>query len=144
MTAKIQWHKLSNESVCICVTWFYFFHLPQVQLGRHPLIFELDMSYNFLAIRRALNVPKRLLSFLWPARQAFERERERDFRAREGKGGEPFFFLPRTRAVVRPNRPFYRYGGHIELIWFKEYYRMPRGHEHISFVFSSAFRDIFS
>ena len=42
------------------------------------------------------------------------------------------------------NRPFYRYGGHIELIWFKEYYRMPRGDEHISFVFSSAFRDIFS
>ena len=42
------------------------------------------------------------------------------------------------------NRPFYRYGGHIELIRFKEYYRMPRGHEHISFVFSSAFLDIFS
>ena len=41
-------------------------------------------------------------------------------------------------------RPFYRYGGHIELTRFKEYYRMPRGHEHISFVFSSAFRDIFS
>ena len=33
---------------------------------------------------------------------------------------------------------------HIELILFKEYYRMPRGHEHISFVFSGAFRDIFS
>ena len=33
------------------------------------------------------------------------------------------------------NRPFYRYGGHIELIRFKEHYRMPRGHEHISFVF---------
>ena len=42
------------------------------------------------------------------------------------------------------NRPFYRYGGHIELIRFKEYYRMPRGHEHTSFVFSSAFKDIFS
>ena len=39
---------------------------------------------------------------------------------------------------------FYRYDGHIELIRFKEYYRMPRGHEHISFVFSSAFQDIFS
>ena len=25
---------------------------------------------------------------------------------------------------------FYRYGGHIELIRFKEYYGMPRGHEH--------------
>ena len=28
------------------------------------------------------------------------------------------------------NRPFYRYGGRIELIGFKEYYGMPRGHEH--------------
>ena len=45
---------------------------------------------------------------------------------------------------AKSNRPFYRFGGHIELIRFKEYYRMPRGHEHISFVFSSAFRDIFS
>ena len=42
------------------------------------------------------------------------------------------------------NRPFYRYDTHIELIRFKGYYRMPRGHEHISFVFSGAFRDIFS
>ena len=46
--------------------------------------------------------------------------------------------------VQEANRPFYRYGGHIELIRFKEYYRIPRGHERISFVFSSAFRDIFS
>ena len=44
----------------------------------------------------------------------------------------------------KSNRPFYRYGGLIELIRFKEYYRMPRGREHISFVFSSAFREIFS
>ena len=28
------------------------------------------------------------------------------------------------------NRPFYRYGGHIEFIRLKEYYGMPRGHEH--------------
>ena len=28
------------------------------------------------------------------------------------------------------NRPFYLYGGHIELLRFKEYYGMPRGHEH--------------
>ena len=27
------------------------------------------------------------------------------------------------------NRPFYRYDGHIELIRFKEYYGMPKGHE---------------
>ena len=46
--------------------------------------------------------------------------------------------------VQEANRPFYRYGGHIELIRFKEYYRIPRGHERISFVFPSAFRDIFS
>ena len=26
--------------------------------------------------------------------------------------------------------PFYRYGGHIEFIRFKEYYGMPSGHEH--------------
>ena len=45
---------------------------------------------------------------------------------------------------ARVNSLFYRYGGHIELIQFKEYYRMPRGHEHILFVFSSTFRDIFS
>ena len=31
--------------------------------------------------------------------------------------------------VLYSNRPFYRYGGHIELIGFKEYYGMPRGHE---------------
>ena len=47
-------------------------------------------------------------------------------------------------AGILDNRPFYRYGSHIELIRFKEYYRMPRGHEHISFEFSSAFRHIFS
>ena len=41
------------------------------------------------------------------------------------------------------NRPFYRYGGHIELHRFKEYCTMPRGHEHISFVFPSAFRTFF-
>ena len=49
-----------------------------------------------------------------------------------------------TKTKATYNRPFYRYGGHIELIQFKEYYRMPREHERISFVFSSAFRDIFS
>ena len=45
--------------------------------------------------------------------------------------------------IRKPNRPFYRYGRHIELIRFKEYYRMPRGHKHISFVFSSAFGTFF-
>ena len=30
--------------------------------------------------------------------------------------------------------PFYRYGGHIELIPSEEYYRILRGHEHISDV----------
>ena len=28
------------------------------------------------------------------------------------------------------NGPLYRYGGHIELIRFNEYYGIPRGHEH--------------
>ena len=51
-------------------------------------------------------------------------------------------FLSKYSPLI--HRPFYRYGGHIKLIRFKEYYRMPRGHEDISFVFLSAFRDIFS
>ena len=45
---------------------------------------------------------------------------------------------------IATNRPFYWYGGYIELIRFEEYYSMPRGHEHISFVFSNVFRDTFS
>ena len=32
-------------------------------------------------------------------------------------------------SVRETNRPFYRYGGHIELIRFKEYYGMSRGHD---------------
>ena len=56
-----------------------------------------------------------------------------------------YCFVQRVRKREKyANRPFYRYGGHIELLRFKEYYRMPMEHEHISFVFSSAFRDIFS
>ena len=31
--------------------------------------------------------------------------------------------------VQMANRPFYRYGGHMQLISFKEYYGMTRGHE---------------
>ena len=54
-----------------------------------------------------------------------------------------FVYLLSVREL-KANKPFYRHSGHIELIRFKEYYRMPRGHEHISFVLSSAFRDIFS
>ena len=30
--------------------------------------------------------------------------------------------------IYQNNRPFYRYGGHIEFIRFKEYYGMPREH----------------
>ena len=45
--------------------------------------------------------------------------------------------------LVCNNRPFYGYGGHIELIRFKEYYRMPRGYEHISFVFFKRFSEHF-
>ena len=37
--------------------------------------------------------------------------------------------FPRTATVV--SQYFYRYSGHIELIRFKEYYGMPRGHKHI-------------
>ena len=47
-------------------------------------------------------------------------------------------------SIGNTNRPFYRHGVHIELIRLKEFYRMPGGHEHISFVISGAFWDIFS
>ena len=30
--------------------------------------------------------------------------------------------------LILAKRPFYRYGGHIEFITFKEYYGIPRGH----------------
>ena len=33
----------------------------------------------------------------------------------------------KDRASLISNRPFYRYGGHIELLGFKEYYGMPGG-----------------
>ena len=36
----------------------------------------------------------------------------------------------KDRASLISIRPFYRYGGHIELIGFQEYYGMLRGHEH--------------
>ena len=63
----------------------------------------------------------------------------------EGKAiNEYTYKVNEGEAEIVCNRPLYRYGGHIELIRIKEYYRMPRGHEHISFVFSSAFRDISS
>ena len=38
--------------------------------------------------------------------------------------------LGNARKVTIENRPFYLYGGHIELNRFKEYYGIPRGHEH--------------
>ena len=56
-----------------------------------------------------------------------------------------FFFVSffYACAIYADNRPFYWYGSHIELIRFKEYYRMPMGHEHISFVFWALFRTFF-
>ena len=55
------------------------------------------------------------------------------------------YIMGKFNSVSVLNRPFYRYGGHVELIRFKEYYGIPRGgHEHISSVFLSAFRDVFS
>ena len=41
---------------------------------------------------------------------------------------KPTQWYPQSK-VSNANRPFYRYGGHIELIRFKEYYGMLRGHE---------------
>ena len=34
----------------------------------------------------------------------------------------------RLLTLLPNNRPFHRYGGHIEFIRFKEYYGMPREH----------------
>ena len=44
--------------------------------------------------------------------------------------------LPATIVIISifnesNDRRLYRYGGHLELVRFKEYYGMPRGHEHI-------------
>ena len=41
------------------------------------------------------------------------------------------------------NRPFYQYGGHIELIRFKEYYRMPRGMSTFRLYFRALFGTFF-
>ena len=41
-----------------------------------------------------------------------------------GRGGGPLSW------TAADNWPSYWYGSHIEFIIFKEYYRMPRGHEH--------------
>ena len=42
------------------------------------------------------------------------------------------------------NRPFYRYGGHIKLIRFTEYYRMPRGMSTFRLYFRALFGTFFS
>ena len=42
--------------------------------------------------------------------------------------GIGFGFLVSETWIPDSNRTFYRFGGHIELIRFKEYYGMPRGH----------------
>ena len=48
---------------------------------------------------------------------------------RQGSPRKPIRLVYRnTFKIMFPNRPFYRYGGHIECIRFKEYYGMPRGH----------------
>ena len=44
---------------------------------------------------------------------------------------------------VSANRPLYRYGGHIELIRFKEYYRMPRGMSTFRLYFRALFGTFF-
>ena len=41
--------------------------------------------------------------------------------------GNMFVWQEAVVVSFTSNRPFYRYGGHIEFIRFKEYYGMPRG-----------------
>ena len=48
-----------------------------------------------------------------------------------------------TQALNHLNRPFYRYGGHIELIRFKEYYRMPGGMSTFRLYFRALFGAFF-
>ena len=45
--------------------------------------------------------------------------------------------------VVSLNRHFYRYGGHIEFIRFKEYYRMPGGKSTFRLYFRALFGTFF-
>ena len=52
-------------------------HLPQIQLWRHLTYSGLTCLRTFLAKRRTLNVPKRLIFFLQP--QALERWRKGNF-----------------------------------------------------------------
>ena len=57
----------------------------------------------------------------------------------------------KDRASLISNRPFYRYGGHIELFGFEEYYGMPgcpgggggEGHEHDSMYSHQYLRALF-
>ena len=42
--------------------------------------------------------------------------------------GNMFVWQEAVVVSFTSNRPFYRYGGHIEFISFKEYYGMPKGH----------------
>ena len=59
----------------------------------------------------------------------------------------PFSFIP-FHNEKKINRPFYWYGGHVELIGFKEYYGMPRGawarSDILASVFTCAFWGSFS
>ena len=59
----------------------------------------------------------------------------------------PFSFIP-FHNEKKINRSFYWYGGHVELIGFKEYHGMPRGawawSDILASVFTCAFRASFS
>ena len=44
--------------------------------------------------------------------------------------GGLYYRFPWRHLPLATKNFFYRYGGHIELIGFKTYYGMPRGHEH--------------
>ena len=108
------------------------------ELGNERLFLSLRRWPSSISIKKFFQLNLKLKLFFFAS---FRMGRQ------AGHDGHGFYLV---RRYLKPflsshiNRAFYRYGGHIELIRFKEYYRMPRGHEHISFVFSSAFRDIFS
>ena len=72
-----------------------------ISQGRQPCVFKLDISHNFLAMRRALNVPKRLLSFPWPARK----RKGKGFSGARGDGRGTLFLSP-SHARARAPKSF--------------------------------------
>ena len=116
-TAKIQQNKLWNKSFCNCVTWLCRLQLPGTSTSR--IYSSLTCSYNFLAIRRALNDSNPLMSFPWPAwlhskgKGIFGRARRR-----KGNPSRSYFSLTRAHACASIPFPFLFEGLLLRLSFF--------------------------